>query len=212
VFLKTSAAGRRGAQTTQALAKLALAKLALARRPVIVGALAWLLVVGCQLEETVPYGPPGGLRRETKLDVCPYPEKPANCPSWQELVFPIILESCAAAGSCHDDEADATAAPAMYRKDASLTYASLAGQQNAGRAYIKAGGQDTAYILCNLEAENTPPEPEIGAVMPQGDPLSDADRATIAQWVSCGMNEDGGGGGAGGGQGGTGGQGGAGGE
>jgi hypothetical protein len=185
-------------------------------RPTAFVFLASATLLGC-LEESVRFGPVGGLRvRGTGDDVggasaCSLAPGTDTtiCPEWATAVFPLFDKGgalrCGNSG-CHEGPNDPTGVN-MVAGDPAASYAALAAYQRDGRPYIKPNGADEAYLMCNVwrSAPVT-----IGVVMPLAGTTADEHLKIIGSWVSCGMLPEGGipgtgGGGAAGGAGGAGG-------
>ena len=185
--------------------------------------LPWLLVTVTTALTCLPdeprFGPPNGLHEPGMGDggsggrLCALPPgvdaSGATCPDWTTEVFPLLDQpyACTSDG-CHGD-INGSKGLTLVSGDGAATYAALAAYDNAdGHPYIRPGGTDDAYILCNVW--NEAPR-KLGSRMPivQGEiPLIQGDDLiTIGNWVACGMPENGAGGSggsgsAGGGQGG----------
>jgi hypothetical protein len=190
----------------------------------IVGAMA----IGCD-DPDVRFGPVGGLRVRGGIgggdsgEACPYPpgtdETGATCPSWNDVIFPMLdedgLYGCARDG-CHGGAIGSNVGAAnltMPPGDADGSYDALAAYTRGDRPYIGEGLQSTAYLLCNIWPES-PGRIDPIMPIPLGDevPLfSGSDLVTVANWVACGMPKAGGAIVGAGGMGGMGGMGGAGG-
>lgn len=154
--------------------------------------------------EDVRYGEPGGLRAPAGNDACPIPDNSgvAACPDFATAVFAIFDNpmgaGCTDAG-CHG-VAPGGGGLFMPSGDAQAAYQQMSGYLNSGRPLVSTRADDKPYLLCNL---NPDPAVTVGSIMPPSATtrIGGADLATLAKWVECGMQLQGGGatGGAGGG-------------
>jgi len=158
-------------------------------------AIALPALVGC-LEDTVRYGPVGGLRVRGGTDdgvggnaTCAYPEGTdvtgATCPSWEQVIFPMFNTTygCTRDG-CHGG-VNGAANLTMPLDDADQSYLAMAEYKRGERPYIDASN---AYLICNIWAQS---EQRINPLMPI--PIGDEvgliegeDLITISNWAACG--------------------------
>ena len=191
--------------------------------------LPWLFVAAVVAMSCLPdephFGPPNNLRERgvgsggSGGQLCALPpgvdESGNTCPDWTTDIFEPIFDdvesaACTADG-CHGGINGAKGLT-LVAADAAASYAALAAYDNVdGHPYIRPGGADDAYLMCNIWKDAPR---KIGSLMPivQGHIklIEGQDLVTVGNWVACGMPEGEGatGGGGSGGTGGNGGQGG----
>lgn len=147
------------------------------------------------LNDSCPYGPPGGPQKKKQVRECPLVTfDTSNCAgvSFENDVFPILTtgNGTCTAGGCHGTPQDALKANGLqFASDITPAdfYNKLTMYKNPQGDAFWGAMDDHAWALCNFLAE-----PGGGSPMPKPGGLVDpADQAAVTKWITCGMNPPG---------------------
>ncbi|MFT5433476.1 MAG: hypothetical protein ACI9OJ_004182 [Myxococcota bacterium] len=133
--------------------------------------ITWGLLAGACASDVSETATEACLADLASTDSC----SPLYTPTFNNIHQNTMLVSCAVAGgACHSTQG---AKGGLDLEDADAAYDLLLGSD--GRARVVAGKADCGMLVARLEATDS-------TVMPVGQPLSDAERCAIRQWIANG--------------------------
>lgn len=133
--------------------------------------IVWGLLAGACASDGVETDTEACLADLASTETC----SPLYAPTFNNIHQNTMLVSCSVAGgACHSSQG---AKGGLDLEDADTAYGQLLGSD--GRARVVAGKADCGILVARLEATDS-------SVMPVGQPLSDAERCAIRQWIANG--------------------------